>query len=356
MTKEASQLIFLAWDESHAALFDDISKTYPSAIYFPINQKAAAPYLERGGVFELPPFWSLYDPVDLDHIDSSADAFLMEWGETAEHELNVTRAWVWARERAHVDNLLASVERHMGSSPGYLVPRRSKFKSTCWHGGHLVPMSAMRSKAESGAFVQWVDATESSTDSETKISCSSSRRFEVGNDWILFSTFGIPDLIYHMSKLLEVGKSTILLLVDSSDPLPLEIVNDELFRSNPRVHISYVDHGTCTFDFNQLEKKGGSAESWLLETGPNYEKLREQLGRLVNVPALQRCIVSDHLCPQTSILSRLCAEKNIPVHYVPHSSWPMEGAFSALHKADRGNSCFFCFDALRYQLFVSTPR
>lgn len=341
MNSRNGRLIFLAWDAFHAAVFDAISIEYPSAQYFPINQKAAAPVLEARNGLDLPPFWTLYSAADLDRIDRSADSYVAQWGETPEYELNIARGWIWARECAHLNNLLDALERLLGEKPSYLVPQGINDRRTSWHDGFLAPIAAMRIRAAGGARVDWVKLPDSIRESVRDESWEFPRELPSGTAWILLSTFALPDLMHHVSVLLQGHSATIRLLVDPSDPLPQAVLDSVLIRSNPRVQIIWMGRDLSDHGCGDQGDGIWTMDRWIINTGPACGKLMKQLGLVVNEPHLQSCIVSDHHSPQTAVLRELCSEIGVPVYYIPHSTWPMQGAFSALRGADPKNSIFF---------------
>lgn len=333
----ARRVIFLAWESHHAEIFDALTEGW-NAVFFPVNQKAAAPWLVQGRALALPPFWTLYCQADLDAADQEANRYTAQWHGSLLLEANAARAWIWAREATYLKTLLASLVHTLGETPHYLVPRPKRFKSKSWHDAQWVPLAVMEMLVDEGATVDWLNYPDrpppapAATLSESPPESSQER-------WLLLSTFGIPDLADHVTRLLAQGSWSVLLLLDPADPLPAGILESLVASCGVRVRAAYLDRAmlpkAATLPPTVTDRLG----RWICETGPDVAQIGKQIEALVAQVTIAGCIVSDHHAVQTLILRRLCAARRLPLCVLPHSVFPLEGVFALSDKSGPNEIC-----------------
>lgn len=316
--------IFLAWEERHAEIFNAAPECQ-GAEFFPINQKAAAPWFACGHPLTLPPFWQLYRQADLDAVDQEADRYVSGWRGSLLLEANASRVWIWAREAAYLRRLLTALENSLDIPPRYLVPRLGSNRYLSWHGADRVPTVVMEMLAAEGAEVKWIADPDSCMDAQ-KIQLPPPLQRKAGGPWVLFSTFAVPDLADHLTRLLDLDGLSILLLIDPADPLPQSVIDEMIGASSGRVGVAILDRRFPSEEETVTVADRLAKE--IIASGPDVAILAEQLKTLVGKDGLIGCLVSDHHAVQTIILRRLCRERQLPVCMLPHSAWPMQGAFA----------------------------
>lgn len=320
---DSRQTIFLAWEENHAACFEQ-HDACRGAHYFPVNQKAAAAWLALGKSLSLSPFWELYRQIDLELADRAADRYAAAWHGELHLEVNSARAWLWAREAAFLRQLLATLEHRCGV-PSYLVPRAKFFRPTNWHNANCAALAVMESHAVDGASIKWLDLPEMPTHS-TPI--PSSPLIAPAEKWLLFSAFAIPDLAHHLARLLFEGSWSIRLLLDPRDPLPAGVVAALQTAAGRRLQLCWLDLQLQATSPLAPPVIGDRLGEWILATSHDPASMERQLTSLVAQDGFSGCVVSDHHSAQTLILRRLCAAMSAPLCVVPHSSWPMDTPFA----------------------------
>ncbi|MBL8398845.1 MAG: glycosyltransferase family 2 protein [Candidatus Accumulibacter sp.] len=324
MTKSGQRTVFLAWEEYHAEIFNTVPSCH-EAEFFPVNQKAAAPWLANGRSLTLPPFWQLYQQSDLVAADCDADRYIARWRDDLLLEANAARAWLWSREASYLRRLLAAFEKFVDFSPRYLVPRLRANRADSWHGAGQAPITVMEILAAEGAEVQWISVPMPATEI-ADFQSTADHPPVVASPWVLFSTFAVPDLADHLARLLDLAGLSILLLVDPCDPLPSTVIEKVMGSYAGRVLVA-----TLARHLRNDEKPTIVAERLaeeIIATGPNVTRISAQLNVLVDREGLIGCLVSNHHAVQTSILRRLCKERRISLCVLPHSVWPMPKPFS----------------------------
>jgi hypothetical protein len=334
MQSEGARSIFLAWKQNHADLFDNIAVRHPDAVYFPLNQKAAAPYLQTQRTMILPPFWTLVEENDLEAIDHEAERFADLW-RNGLHRKDVLRAWIWAREAAYVRRILEALEGQLKYKPQYLVPHCADCLPADWHGATVVPQIVIEEWEQEGhAPIVWVPELPTETPPFPSVpkQLLLDKEETPKSKWILFSSFGVPDIAFHLDNFLNSHIETIVLLMDPHESGPLPLIYERVSAAQGRIRIvsPYGDPPSANIVLGEAPDLSGILGKRILQSGFEMKASRTHLETLFDQSPPELCVVSDHDCPHTVLLGGLCTERNIPMLAIPHSSWPMLGPFLAL--------------------------
>lgn len=328
-------LVFVAWQEHHLAIFRDRLLKDPNTLYFPLNQKAADPLLASGGKLFLPGFWDLLRIEDLLALDDVADRFARAW-QADPYRYEALRAWIWAREAEWTKRLLGSLETSLVMLPRYIVPWRSPRGCGDWHGASLAPQVALAEwcQAESREIIRIADPCGEEAGHSGSLSSCADITSLTDKRWILFSGFGVPDLIFNIERAMRGNDAEIVLWPDWNEPGLLTGIEKFVAATAGRVRVLEAPQGLPS---GELTAPFGSGllGQWLCDSREDLSAAERVLASLFAQMPPMFCVFSDHDCARTRLLFEICDRKDVPIIALPHSSWPMADPFLTMPHAPR---------------------
>lgn len=351
--KAAHRAIFVAWEKRHADLYGKVCETAPCD-YFPLNQKAADAFQQAGWTSAFPAFWNMVEDDLLVSIDAEADRFSAGW-RLPPYDVDHLRAWIWMREAAYIRHIVLRLEQTLGGARQWIVPHRASMHGLSWHGAELAPMAAFDQLAEERPKdILWTGDVVEPVNVRNP---PDHLRYVAGNyprgHFTLLSAFGIPDILTHLERLVRGGKRNILLLLDRNESGPLPLIYEWAEQHRDCVALAGPfdrPDGDATGGFDTPDAAGPIGH-WVSRTRQaDIAELRQCLEPLYASGAIGTCILSDHDCPQTVVLTELAAMTKVPVQVVPHGARPMAAQYFVQSEPRPGWSYFAATRRARHEL------